>query len=96
MAQMPGICKRRNGWHPKPRLWRVYGREGEGAEKWEHDTKRSIYWLYLGTPADEPYYNKLFMETIGLPRDLFWHYVAAYPGLRCIQSSELDEASSSS
>jgi hypothetical protein len=62
--------RRRGGWHPKPRLHVLYGRDDEGAHAWEHDTSRSTMWFYIQAP-DEPYYNQLFCNVVGVPRRLF-------------------------
>ena len=66
--------RRRGGWHPKPRLHVLYGRDDEGAQAWEHDTSRSTMWFYLQSP-DEPYYNQLFCKVVGVPRRLFQLYL---------------------
>ena len=66
--------QRRGGWHPKARLYELYGREGEGAEAWEHDCSRSSLWLYIHAPEGR-YWDRVFVKSLGVPRKLYRQYV---------------------
>ena len=72
-----GRSMRRNGWHPKPRQWLVYGRDPDevvGAAKWEHDPAQSNMWKYLRLPDDGGWCSKEFRDEFRVPHVIFDYY----------------------